>query len=182
MPPPPGRQELQPKRGRLGVHAVGAAGDRRVAELLGAHEQRPLGALEPAEQELAGVAELQRECRVDDVGRRQAVVEPARRLAHLLGDRLGEREDVMVRAALDLLDAGDVDTGALAHGARRLGRDRPQLRPRFHGRDLDVEPPLEPALVRPDGAHRGAGIAGDHAVFVALPSSASGESQSTNRA
>ena len=99
-------------------------------------------AVEAGEQLDAGRAQLQREPRVDDVGGRQAVVEPARLLAHLLGDRLGERDHVVVRAPLDLpgaLDQRRVGARALAHGrdgARRHdaqllpGRPAPRARPR----------------------------------------------------
>jgi hypothetical protein len=88
-------------------------------------------------------------------------VEEPRRLADLLGDRLGEREHVVVRARLDLADPLDVDVCALADRGGRLGGDRAQLRPGVHDRQLDVEPALEAAPVGPDGAHGGACVTGD---------------------
>ena len=73
-------EQLEPERRRLGVHAVGAADRRRVPVLLapgrGARRRRasmPSSRIRPASRE------LQRQRRVDDVGRREAVVEPARR-------------------------------------------------------------------------------------------------------
>ena len=88
-------------------------------------------------------------------------MEPAPVLADLLGDRLGEGQHVVVRAILDLADAGDIDARPLAHGRDRVGRHDSELGPARHRRDLNVQPPGEPALVRPDGAHGGTGIAGD---------------------
>ena len=116
----------------------------------------------PSSRSRPASRELERQRRVDDVGRREAVVEPARRARpDLLGDRLGEREHVVVGAVLDLADPGDVDARPLAHGRDRVGRHDAQLGPARHRRDLNVQPPGEPALVRPDGAHGGTGIAGD---------------------
>ena len=80
-------------------------------------QRRVARALDARQQQAAGVAELQRERGVDDVRRGEPVVEPARVLADLLGDRLREGDDVVVRAPLDLLRAGDVDARA---GADRL--------------------------------------------------------------
>ena len=87
------------------------------------------------QQDLARIAQLQREGRVDDVGGRQPVVEPAALLADELGHRLGEREHVVMGAALDLADPLDVDAGAargqprpLRPGRRRARPTRPSLR------------------------------------------------------
>ena len=70
-------RELQPEGRRLGVHAVRAADGERLAVLLGARDDRLERAVEPVEDELARVADLERERGVDDVRRRQPVVEPA---------------------------------------------------------------------------------------------------------
>ena len=138
----PPAEQLEPERRRLGVHAVRAAHAGRVAVLERALEHGVERAVEPASSSAPGGAQLQREARVDDVRRRQPVVEPARLLADLLGDRLGERDHVVVGALLDLLRARDergVDVRALAHGgdgalaARRRARSRrraPRSRPR----------------------------------------------------
>ena len=91
--------ELEPERRRLGVDAVRAADGERVAVLLGARGDGGERALEPVQDQRARVAELQRERRVDDVGRRQAVVEPAALLAELLGDGVDEGGDVVLGLA-----------------------------------------------------------------------------------
>ena len=61
-------------------------------------------ALEPVEQERAGLLDRDRERGVQDVRRGQAEVEPATVLAERLGDRVDERRDVVVRLALELGD------------------------------------------------------------------------------
>ena len=72
--------ELEPERRRLGVDAVRAADrERRRGARSARATTAAKRAVEPVEHEPAGVLELERERRVDDVGRGQAVVEPAAR-------------------------------------------------------------------------------------------------------
>ncbi len=98
--------ELQAERRRLGVDAVRAADLERLAMLLGARHDRGERGVEPREDERARLADLQRERRVDDVGGREAVVEPAAPLVvELLADGVDERGGVVVERRLDLGDA-----------------------------------------------------------------------------
>ena len=60
--------ELQPERGGLRVHAVGTAHLQRRAVLLCARNDDCQRAVHSVEDESAGLADLQRERRVDDVG------------------------------------------------------------------------------------------------------------------
>ena len=115
-------EQLQAERGRLGMHAVRAADRRRMPVLLGACAERDVDGVDALEQDPARVSELERQRRVDDVRRGEAVVEPAPVFADLLGDRLGEGQHVVVRAILDLADAGDIDARPLTHGRNRVGR------------------------------------------------------------
>ena len=121
-------------------------------------------AVEPAEQLGAGVAQLQRERRC----RRRRTTSArsgtsARRSPDLLGDRLGERDHVVVRAPLDLLRALDVDARLRGWRRRRRparrrappSRRGPRARPRASG---------QASLVAPDGPHLRACVAGDHVV------------------
>ena len=62
-------------------------------------------AVEPGQDQLAGGRDLERERRVDDVRRGEAVVEPAPFRAELVGDRVDEGGEVVVRLLLDLGDA-----------------------------------------------------------------------------
>ena len=135
----------------------------RLPLLLGSRDNDGERPLQPAEDQRAGVADLQRQRRVDDVGGRQAIVKPPPRVAELLGNGVDESRDVVVRQSLDLRDAfrrrrlgfgGDLGRG--------LRRDDADLRPSFKRGQLDIEPARELALVRPDPGHGRAGVAGDH--------------------
>ena len=72
--------------------------------LLGARDDDGERAVERLEDERAGLADLERERGVDDVGGGQAVVEPAALLAELLGDGVDERRGVVVERRLELGD------------------------------------------------------------------------------
>ena len=120
-------------------------------------------ALEPVEDEQAGLASLQGERRVEHVGRGQAEVEPAPVVPELFGDGIHERGEVVVRPLLDLGDALRCRRSRpLADARDRVGRNRPDLAPAFERGQLDLEPAGEPALVRPDLLHGRAGVARDH--------------------
>jgi hypothetical protein len=87
------------------MHAVRSSDHDRVAVFLRSPHDRSECELERCEDEQAGLARLQRERRVEDVGGRQAIMEPAAFLAQLGGDRVYERGDVVLRHLLDLRDA-----------------------------------------------------------------------------
>ena len=80
--------ELETEGGGLGVDAVRAADRQGLAMLLGASNDGGEGAIDPREDQRAGIANLERERGVEDVRRRQAVVEPAPLFAEPLGDRV----------------------------------------------------------------------------------------------
>ena len=133
--------------------------------LAGALQHRRQRAVEAGEQLGARRSQLQGEAGVDDIGRGEAVVEPARLLADLLGDGLGEGDHVVVRAPLDLLGALDerrIGVRARAHGGHgALGHDTELLPGRQRG-ELDLEPAAQAPLVAPDGCKPGERVAGDH--------------------
>ena len=112
-------RELEAERHRLGVDAVRPPDHRRPAMLERAVADRLAERGEILEDEIAGLAHLQRLRRVDDVRRGHAEMQPARRRPDLLGDGRGERDDVVLRGLLDFLDARDVEGAALADVARR---------------------------------------------------------------
>jgi hypothetical protein len=99
--------ELEPERRRLGVHAVRATDHERVAVLLGACRDGAEGTVEALEHERARLLHGQGERRVEHVGRRQAVVEPATFAPDRLGDRVHERGYIVVRRSLELRDPRD---------------------------------------------------------------------------
>ena len=156
--------ELETERRRLGVDAVRAADRQCLAMLLGARDDGDERAVDPGEDQRAGVADLKRERGVEDVGGRQAVVEPAPLLAETLGDGVDEGGDVVVRARLDLGDA----LRASERRARsrivvdRLARHDAGLGPAVQRGELDLEPAREPRFVRPDRRHGRAGVARNH--------------------
>ena len=147
------------------MDAVRAPDADRVAVLLGARQDRVEEPVDPCEDEAAGLLELQRQSRVDDVGRGQPEMEPTPFRPELLGDRVDEGGRVMVGEPLELGDAS---------GARRLcvGTDRlhvlrghdADLRPTVQRSEFHVKPMSELALVRPDPGHGRAGVTRDHSL------------------
>jgi hypothetical protein len=130
--------------------------------LLGPRRDDGEGAFEAREDLRAGLANLQRERRVNDVRGGEAVVEPAALVAELLGDGIDEGGGVVVKRRLELGDPlwrrwgrlGDARRGVLGHDS--------ELGPGCCRRELDREPGCELPLVRPDPGHGRAGVAGDH--------------------
>ena len=111
----------------------------------------------------SGARHLQRERGVDDVARREPVVHPrARRRPDLLLHDVDERGDVVIGDLLALVDRVDVETGALAHGARVGFGDDAEPRPRFDREHLDLEPRAEARLVGEQLGDLGERVAGDH--------------------
>ncbi len=146
------------------MDTVGAAHGRRVAELARTRRDRVLEAVDGFQQEIARARERDRERRVDDVARREPVVDPrAGREANPLLDDVDERRDVVVGDALALLDRGGVDR---CPAADRLGvgpRDHAELGPRLDGEELDLEPGGQPRLVGEQLGHLGQGVPTDQA-------------------
>ena len=158
----PARQ-LPAEGDRLGVDAVRAADHHRRSVLFRAPDDRGEGAVDPLEDERAGILDLQREACVDDVRRREAEMNPASLRAELLGHRIDERGRVVVGDALDLGHAFRRGHGdALADRADVVLRDLTDARPALECRQLDVEPTPELVLVRPDPRHRRSGVARNH--------------------
>ena len=156
-------RELEAERRRLGVDAVCSADRQCEPMLLRPGNHGGERATDAFEDQLARGSKLQREPRVHDVRGRESVVEPTARRAELCRHGVDERGQVVLCLLLDLCDAG--------RGRRsrprpdllcRLGGYRPDLCPGGEGRELDFEPPLELALVRPDPGHGRARITSDH--------------------
>ncbi len=155
-------RDLVAEAGRLGDDAVGAAGHHDVAvaerQALGDRQQ----ALEGAEQEVARVAELQSEPRVQHVGRSQAEVHPASGRSDRVRDDLHERGHVVLGDALDLRDAIAVERRLRPDLARIGVGDHAEPGERLGDEDLDLEPVPQPGLVGPDGAHLREDVPLDH--------------------
>ena len=156
-------RELQPERRRLRVHTVRATDAERELVLLGARGDGCERAVEPGLQQRARLLDLQRERRVDHVRRREAVVEPAPVLAEPLRHGVDERRGVVVELRLELRDAlGRRNRCAGADLAGRVLRNGADFGPAVERRELDLQPPRELSLVRPDARHGRSRVAGDH--------------------
>ena len=102
-------RQLHAERHRLRVNAVGAADHRRPPVLLGARPHRLQQLGEVLDDQIAGLAHLQRLRGVEDVRRGQPEVQPAGGGSDVLGDRGREGDDVVLGDLLDGFDAGDVE-------------------------------------------------------------------------
>ena len=137
--------------------------------LLRACDDRRECAIEALEHEPAGLPDLQRQSGVDHVRGREAVVEPPAFRPQGLRDGIDESGSVMVKDRLELGDPCRSRCAGPRDRLSRLWRHHPQLDPGGGGRQLDLEPGRQLALLRPDPGHLGAGVAGDH-----LPQSRAG--------
>jgi len=145
------------------MDAVRAADRHRHAVFLGAPRDRLDRGLDSLEQQLPGVADLQRQRRVDDVGRGEPEVHPAPLRPQLLGQCIDERGGVVVGRLLDLGDArGSRRHGVLADRSDVGRGDGADLSPSFERRQLDLEPARQLRVVRPDLCHGRSRVAGDH--------------------
>ena len=100
-------------------------------------------AVDPGEQQLGRLHQLQREGRVDHVGRREAEMEIPPFVTHCLRDRRHEGDHVVADLRLDLEHARDVDARVLTE---RPGGGRRHLAPLGEHIDqgqLDLEPTPE---------------------------------------
>jgi hypothetical protein len=131
--------------------------------LLGPRDDGAERPLDPGQHQLSGFPDGERERRVDDVGRREPVVQPPSFCPEPLLHGVDEGGDVVVRLALDLGDA-------LRRGHVRVRPDRgddprgdaTDLGPAVEGGELHAQPSLELRLLRPDPGHLRSGVASDH--------------------
>ena len=169
-------RQLQAERHRLGMHAVRAADHRRPPMLVGALPDGLHQAVEPGQDQVAGVAHLQRLGGVDDVGGGEAEVEPPRRGADVLGHGGGEGDDVVLRDLFDFFDPLDVEPAAFPDVARRVRRDDAGARHRVRRSRFHLQPGFVLPLVAPDATHFGACVASDHRCGIYPSASLSGGS------
>ena len=159
--------ELGPEGDGLGVHPVGATDHGRGPELDRPALERGDQLAASARQQVGRLCEGGAQGGVDDVARREPVVDPlAGRSADGCLDDVDERRHVVVGDPLAfghrLDERGRGLRGALAD---RLGLD---LRHDTDGRErlgrqhLDLEPPRQASLVGEQGGHGGTRVAADH--------------------
>ena len=90
-------------------------------------------------------------------------MQPAPGRSELFGDRIDECRDVVIGDLLDLGDSLRCRGGRPRANLRDVIRGgRADLSPGVERGELDVEPAREPAFVRPDPGHGGAGVTRDH--------------------
>ena len=157
---------------------MGAADAQRVLELEGAALAGFTEALDVVDDDVASLGDLVGQGRVAQVGGGHAVVHPAGRLVFALGDvgvdvarhTGGERDDVVVRHFLDLVDLLNGEVGVVADPLGLLARDArlAELCLGLAGQNLDLLPNGELVLEFPDATHFRTSIATDHARFLSL--------------
>ena len=91
------------------------------------------------------------------------MVHPAARLADRARHHVDERGHVVVGDLLALLDRLDGEARAVADLGGVVVGHQPLLREHVHDGELDLEPRVELAPLRPDRPHLGARVALDHA-------------------
>ncbi len=170
--------ELHAEGHGFGVNAVGTAHTQRILELEGATLAGFAEALDIVDDDVASLGDLVGQGRVAQVGRSHAVVHPAARLVGSLGNvgvdvarhASGERDDVVVRHFLDLIDLLHGEVGVIADPLRLLARDArlAELGLGLAGQHLDLLPNGELVLKLPDATHFRTSIATDHARFLSL--------------
>ena len=156
------QRHLQAETDRLRVDAVAAADHRGEFVLLRADGHRLAQGEEIGFEQIAGLEHLDGDGRVEQVGRGETLVNPARGGADILGDILEERDDIVVRAFFDLADFFDVESSLGADFGGVGFRDRAEFGHRLTGEGFDLEPDFEFALLGPNGPHFRQGIAFDH--------------------
>jgi hypothetical protein len=117
------------------------------------------------DENVAGALQLYSETGVEHVRRGHALMDEARIGSDELGQMRQEGDDVVLRLALDLVDAVDVENSRAAFfpdGAGGLLRDHTKFGERIAGMRLDLEPDAETGLGRPDSDHFRPRITRDH--------------------
>ena len=142
------------------MHAVSAADLRRIAKLMRSQVKYLAEQNKIALDNVGSVANLQRLGGVDDIVRSQAIVQPARGggIADGFAHIHRKRNDVVLYARFQFVNARDIHFGALANDRSGIFRHEASFRKRFGGGQLDVEPLLEAIRIAPDLAHIFAGI------------------------
>src|SRR5690606_18938402 len=105
--------ELEAEGGGLGMDAVAAPDAEGELVLLGAAAERGQQPVEVVEQDVAGTRELDREAGIKHVRGGHALVHEPRLGADMLAEAGQEGDDVVLRLALDLVDARNVEAAPL---------------------------------------------------------------------
>ena len=162
------QRELQPECHRLRMDAMRAADHRRVAMLIRPCADRPHELLEILQNHVAGVAHLQGEGGIDDIRRGEAEMEPAAGWrADVFSDVCGKGDDVVVEGFLQLLATFQAEGGFGLHLFEIPFRHQPLTAEGFGGKQFDLQPDFQFALLAPKLAHLRARITLNHAPTLA---------------
>ncbi len=129
---------------------LGTALDRR---------QQPV---QVGKQNVARARQLHRKARIQHVRAGHPLMQETRFGSDIFGDVGQKRDYVMLGGALDFVDTLGVKIALFPDGFGGFFRDYLKLGQRVAGMRLDLKPDAVTCIVRPDGGHVGAGVAGDH--------------------
>src|SRR5439155_26590035 len=137
---------------------------QRVLVAQSQRSKRVLQARLSREEQVRGVAELERQGRVPDVARGEADMDEAGVGPELLLEAREKRDHLVLDALLDGEDPRDVHARRPADPRHRVGRNATAAGVRVAHGELHPEPRPVLGLLAPEASHLGAGVTLDHAL------------------
>src|SRR5262245_26420832 len=119
--------------------------------------------MESLNQKVGSFFDLKRQSRVDNIRRRESIVNIAGLRSNEFSHGGCEGDDIVFDLFLDFLNTGDIKVGLGLYGGERVRGNDAGLRQNFAGGNLNSQPLAIPVFFGPDGAHRGARVASDQA-------------------
>ena len=156
------QRQLQTECHRLGVDAMRSTDHRRPPMLDRTISDRVAQRVKVLQNQVAGFAHLQRQRCVDDIRRGQAEMEPSRRRSDLFCHRRRKGNHVVLGRLLDLLDARDIESAALANVRAASAGTMPAAAIASAAATSNEQPGLITTLIAPDSTHFRVCIARDH--------------------
>ena len=157
--------ELEPEGRGFGVDAVAAPDTGGQPVLARAALERRHDRSDTGVEQVGGAGQLHGEAGIQHVRRGHPLVDEARLGPDMLGEVGEERDHVVPRLALDLVDPLDFEGAPLADRLRGRFRDATERRLRVAGMGFDLQPDAEPGLGRPERRHLFSRIARDHSAL-----------------
>ena len=153
---------LEPERDGLRVDAMAASHHRRHFVRPGLSGHGGTRVIDAFHQQVASRRHLHGERGVEDVGRSQPLMHPARGRADGGSHIFEEGDDIVVGALFDFEDLRNGELRLLADGAGIFNGDLAKASHGLAGQGLDLEPNLVFALVGPKCPHLRPGISFNH--------------------
>src|SRR5258705_5943506 len=155
--------EAPAESGRLGMNAMAAANHRRELMFPGLAGDNLPQSPDVFDEDVRRFQHLHGEGRVHDVAAGQAEVEPAAgRCADVFGDVGSEGDNVVIEGAFEFLASVHVESGPGLHLREVFFGHQALSAERLAGKQFDLQPDFELALVAPDFPHRGARVTLNH--------------------